>query len=401
MIEKKINNICKGIVLHHLKKISNGYLAIHISSKEIYYFGKEDDSLNTIYVNDCRFFSRLLFGGNIGLGEAYTAGDWDTENITELLCLFIQNIEILKKTKINQGILKKIFHLVLHQKNRNTKKGSKKNIQSHYDLGNEFYRLFLDNETMMYSSGVFNSSDESLCSAQKNKIHKLINMADIKKHHHILEIGCGWGGFAIETVKKIGCKVTAITISNEQYKYTCDRVKSECLEKYIEVKLCDYRDLKGSFDRIISIEMLEAVGHEYYGTYFNKCDYLLKSEGKFVLQVITIPDERYDSYKNNPDWIQKHIFPGGMLPSLYHITKAIKDNSTLEISCIDDIGLHYAKTLSYWRKGFINRINEIDLLGFKKDFQRKWIYYLSYCEAGFKEEFTNDLQILITKTNNK
>ena len=392
-----IDKICKKVVLHKLKQITKGNLTIHLPSKEVFYFGDKNKNANHLYIRNNQFFSKLIFGGNIGLGESYTDGDWDTNNITDLLAQLIENIDTLKKTKIHKGFIKRLYHLLKHQKNRNTRRGSKKNIYTHYDLGNKFYKLFLDNETMMYSSGVFNNKNESLPDAQKNKIHKLIELGDLRKEHHVLEIGCGWGGFAIEAVKKTGCKVTAITISNEQYKFTCEKIISEGLENNIKVKICDYRDIDGLYDRIVSIEMLEAVGPEYYGTYFRKCDKLLKPNGRVVLQVITIPEERYDSYKRNPDWIQKHIFPGGMLPSLSLLNKAIKDNTMLNIEQIDDIGMHYVQTLSFWKKRFINKISDIEKLGFDKNFQRKWIYYLSYCEAGFKTKFTNDLQILIFK----
>ncbi|MBN2704042.1 MAG: class I SAM-dependent methyltransferase, partial [Pontiellaceae bacterium] len=268
---------------------------------------------------------------------------------------------------------------------------------AHYDLGNDFYQLFLDNETMMYSAALFQSPEESLPLAQKRKIHRLAELADIREDHHVLEIGCGWGGFAIETAKQTGCRVTGITISEEQYKFAKKRVAQEGLENRVSIELCDYRDLQGRFDRIVSIEMLEAVGHAFYGTFFSTCDRLLNPGGRVALQVITIPDQRYDGYRANPDWIQKHIFPGGMLPSLTELSKAMTQHSAFTVEHLDNIGVYYAETLRRWRSAFEAKREELLQLGYDETFQRKWIYYLCYCEAGFQTRFTNNLHLVLTR----
>ena len=325
--------------------------------------------------------------------------DWETPNLTSLLTLLINNMKYLQKSGINKGSIMRIVNIVNHNLNNNTRKQSIKNIHSHYDLGNDFYKLFLDNETMMYSSAIFKNNDEKLYQAQINKLNTLISLGELNSSDHILEIGSGWGGFAIQAAKTIGCKITTITISKEQFIFTKQKILDENVDHLVDIKLCDYRDISGSYDKIVSIEMLEAVGQKYYGTFFNKCNNLLKPNGKLILQVITIPDQRFQSYKKNPDWIQKHIFPGGILPSLYELTKAIKNSSELQVDQINNIGIHYAKTLHQWRFNFNQNKTSILSLGFNEIFLRKWNYYLSYCEAGFASKFINNLHIVIKKLN--
>lgn len=387
---------CLNLLDKHLKNITWGHLVIQLPDGTENHYGDASPE-KRIIVNRYRFFSRLVLGGNIGLGETWTDHDWDSPDLTGVLELFIHNIAALKKSGLSAAIAKRVVNAVGHAKNKNTKEGSRRNIHAHYDLGNDFYSLFLDHETMMYSSAVFQSSEESLADAQHNKIHRLIELADIRQEHHVLEIGCGWGGFAIETARKTGCRVTGITISEEQFIYAKDKVAEEGLEGRIEIVMIDYRDLQGQFDRIVSIEMLEAVGHAYYGTYFETCDRLLKPDGKVVLQVITIPDQRYDAYRSNPDWIQKHIFPGGMLPSLTELSKAMSRHSTFTVEHLSNIGVDYAETLRRWRTAFEEKTEELLQLGYDETFQRKWLFYLCYCEAGFQTRFTNNLHLLLTR----
>jgi cyclopropane-fatty-acyl-phospholipid synthase len=303
----------------------------------------------------------------------------------------------LKKSGLTQAWIKRRLHQLSHAINRNTKTGSRRNIQAHYDLGNDFYQLFLDAETLLYSSALFESPNQSLGDAQRAKIQNLIRLAGIEAHHHILEVGCGWGGFAIEAARTIGCKVTGLTISQAQYDLATQRIKEAALTEQIDIQLCDYRDAKGTYDRIVSIEMLEAVGHAYYGNYFSTLDRLLKPGGRIALQVITIPDQRYDAYRQNPDWIQKHIFPGGILPSLTELSKAMTKHSMLHIDHIENIGIHYAETLRRWRATCEAHPETLKKMGYDALFQRKWIYYLAYCEAGFQTEFINDLHIILKR----
>ena len=393
-----LEKCCMKLVDRQLQSIETGKLILTLPDQTEHSYG--DASATTtqhIQVNEYAFFVHIVFAGNIGLGEAYTDQLWETSDLAGLLSLFIYNMDSLKKSGITSGWIKRLIHLLSHAVRRNTKQGSSKNIQAHYDLGNDFYRLFLDQETMLYSSAIFQHAEEPLADAQRTKIHQLIRLADIKAHHHLLEVGCGWGGFAIEAARTTGCRVTGITISPAQYELATERIKEAGLCDQIDVELCDYRDVKGSFDRIVSIEMLEAVGHAYYGTYFNHLDRLLKPGGRIALQVITIPDQRYQAYRRNPDWIQKHIFPGGILPSLTELTKAMTAQSTLHVDAIENIGIHYAETLRRWRQACIRQSDRLTSMGYDETFQRKWIYYLAYCEASFQTEFNNDLHIVLKR----
>jgi len=391
-----IEEQCRRLVDRHLGKMTTGHLLVVLPNGAEKHYGDDSPALR-IEINRYNFFTRLIASGNIGLGEAWMSNDWECDDLTAVLELFIDNMAELKATGLTAGIMNRLQHLWQHTLNRNTLVGSKRNIQAHYDLGNDFYHLFLDDETMMYSSALFHTPEESLPDAQHRKIARLIELANIRPEHHVLEIGCGWGGFAIQAAKETGCKVTGITISEEQYTFARQRVAEEGLEDRVTIESCDYRKMKGAFDRVVSIEMLEAVGHTYYGTFFSTCDRLLKPGGRVVLQVICIPDQRFDAYRRNPDWIQKHIFPGGMLPSLTELSKAMASHSRFTVENLDNIGIHYAETLRRWRYAFEANRGKLVQLGYDGEFQRKWIYYLCYCEAGFQTRFTNNLHLVLTR----
>jgi cyclopropane-fatty-acyl-phospholipid synthase len=389
---------CLALVHRQLQTIKKGSLTLTLPNQEQRTYGHSSATdPQHLHVHHYRFFTQLVFAGNIGLGESYTESDWDTPNLPHLLALFIHNMNDLKKSGLTHAWIKRRLHQLSHAINRNTKTGSRRNIQAHYDLGNDFYQLFLDAETLLYSSALFESPHQSLGDAQRAKIQNLIRLAGIKAHHHILEVGCGWGGFAIEAARTTGCKVTGLTISQAQYDLATQRIQEAELTEQIDIQLCDYRDAKGTYDRIVSIEMLEAVGHAYYGTYFSTLDRLLKPGGRIALQVITIPDQRYDAYRQNPDWIQKHIFPGGILPSLTELSKAMTKDSMLHIDHIENIGIHYAETLRRWRTACERQSEKLEQMGYDQPFQRKWIYYLAYCEAGFQTEFINDLHMILKR----
>ena len=387
---------CLKLVDTNLRNISKGHLVLELPDSVERHYGDASEP-RRMKIHRYRFFSKLVLGGNIGLGEAWTDLDWDSNDLVGVLDLFIHNMAALQKGGLASGVALRLIHLLQHAKNLNTRKGSQRNIHAHYDLGNDFYQTFLDPETMMYSSAIFAQPDEPLPDAQRRKIHRLIELAAIQPGNHILEIGCGWGGFAIEAAKRTGCRVTGITISKEQYRFAKEKIAAAGLEDLIQIELCDYRDVQGSYDRIISIEMLEAVGHQYYGTFFKTCDRLLKPGGRVALQVITIPDQRYDAYRRNPDWIQKHIFPGGMLPSLTELSKAMERHSSFTVEKLDNIGIHYAETLRRWRAAFEANGKHLVEMGFDGYFQRAWIYYLCYCEAGFQTRFINDLHLVLTR----
>ena len=385
-----------------LCRIETGRLEVVLPDKTTFVFGKEKQPTCTerIRINNNGFFKRVATGGEIGFGEAYMEGLWDCDDLTGLFKLLIENREAISHGNICLSAITRARNLRLHRKKANTLFGSRKNIADHYDLSNDFYRTFLD-KSMTYSCGIFRSPDESLEDAQRNKIRMIIGKARINSNDHVLEIGCGWGGFAVQAVKETGCRVTGITISKAQYDYARERVRQERLEDRIEILLEDYRTVEGSYDKIVSIEMLEAVGHEYLGCFFERCDRLLKPDGLAVIQVIAIPDKRYDSHRSGPNWIQKHIFPGGLLPSLTAICDAMTAHAKLQVDNIENIGVHYAETLKRWRQRFIDAVDIVAKMGFDSSFQRKWIYYLSMCEAQFALRVLNDLQIVLTREGNR
>ena len=355
----------------------------------------EKEPYAELLVHSPAFYHKVLLGGSIGFGEAYEEGYWDSPNLVELLTLLARNQHTLSSAYPVLRLAKKLGDIRQHRLRKNTRPNSKKNIQAHYDLSNAFYQTFLD-ESMTYSAGIFLHPDDSLYQAQLNKIHRLIEQVDLQSSHHLLEIGSGWGSFAIEAVRQTGCRVTTITLSEEQLVLAQARVQKAGLSDHIEVKLCDYRDVPGTFDRIVSIEMLEAVGHEFLETYFQCCARHLKPGGKLGLQVITIPHERYDAYRTSVDWIRKHIFPGGHLPSL-EILRKVSARQGLNIINTKDIGLDYARTLHLWREQFVRNQATITSLGFGEPFQRKWVYYLAYCEAGFTTQLLHDYQVVLTR----
>lgn len=335
-----------------------------------------------LQVKDYSFFRRILLDGDIGLGEAYMYGQWETPDLTALISFLIANRDSFQNGELKTSRISWLFHRMAHVFRSNTKRMSRKNIGAHYDLSNEFFSLFLD-PTMLYSAAVFSSPNESHEQAQRNKMRAIIEKARIAPHHHVLEIGSGWGGFAIEIAKTIGCKVTSITISQAQLKLARQRVLEAGLEDKVSIELFDYRDIKGMYDRIVSIEMMEAVGHEHFGDFFRTIDNHLYPDGIAVLQVITIQNERYDAYRKSVDWIQKHIFPGGHLPSVDALKDAMASNSQLFIQQMDNIGIHYARTLQLWRDNLINQRDKLTTMGYDDVFYRTWLYYFSYCEAAF------------------
>ncbi len=330
--------------------------------------------------------------------------EWDTDNITHVIQWFLLNVDHAP-TVSGSGVksillnLLKAFNKVYHLRRANSLSGSRKNISEHYDLNNEFFALFLD-PTMTYSSAYYSRKDMTLEEAQREKYDRLCRQLHLKPEDHVLEIGSGWGGNAIYMAKTYGCKVTTLTISEEQYKLAKERIATEGLEDKITIQVKDYRQMEGKFDKIVSIEMLEAVGAEYYDAYFRKCADLLKKDGIFALQVITCPDSRFESLKNGVDWIQKHIFPGSLLPSIGAINRAVNSTSDLTLVDLKDIGLHYAHTLRVWYDNFNAHLDEVKQLGFDDYFIRKWNYYLCYCEAAFAMRNINVMQLVYTRPNN-
>ena len=350
------------------------------------------------------FFRHCALFGNVGFGEAYVEGDWDSEDVAGVVAWFIRNIHATQgsrasSTRLAGTNLLKLYNRVLHRLRPNSVKNSRRNIAEHYDLGNDFYALWLD-ETMTYSAAKFTQEGQPLEGAQWQKYEALCQKLELKPTDHVLEIGCGWGGFCTHAAREHGCRVTAVTISQEQHKFATDRVRREGLEHLVEIRLQDYRHITGQYDKIASIEMLEAVGDAYVDGYFAKCHEVLKPNGMLAFQVITVPDCRYENLKRGVDWIQKHIFPGSLLLSMARINEAVNRTGDLFLHGLEDLGAGYAKTLRLWFERFNARLDEVQALGFDERFIRKWNLYLQYCEAAFATRNISVIQAVYTRPNN-
>jgi cyclopropane-fatty-acyl-phospholipid synthase len=380
-------------IFWNLKKISYGFLQLTDSKGAKYFFGNKESPLKAeIRINDPSFASKLLRKGSTGLGESYINNEFETNDLPSLIELSARNINITYKFS---GLLSIPFaQSVLNKfKNINTREGSKKNISSHYDLGNEFFSLWLD-KTLTYSCGIFNTKNETLEEAQINKYNKLIDLIKPKPGSSILEIGCGWGGFAEQLAKNYDIKLDCITISKKQYEYTKRRINQLGLNHKVNIKMIDYRDIKKQYDNIISIEMIEAVGEKYLSSYFKSLKQNLVPGGSVAIQSIVINDNLYDRYRIKEDFIQKFIFPGGFLPSLKSL-KQLSLKSGLALNSQELYGEHYSNTLQRWRKSFLNSWDQISRQGYNKTFKNMWDFYLSYCEAGFKSKNIDLTQILL------
>lgn len=398
-------SLWQSLVLSILKKMNKGKLSMTLPNGLSLELG---DGVAPFYaeirINDNSFFQQCALYGDVGFGEAYVDGLWDTPDITKVVNWFLYNIDnvpTLSGSKVSSWTvnLLNIVNRIGNIGRINTKKRSKKNISDHYDLNNEFFSLFLD-PTMTYSAAYFKTTDMTLEEAQYAKYEALCERVKLKSTDHVLEIGTGWGGNAIYMAKNYGCQVTTTTISEEQYRMAVERVAKEGLQDKITVMLKDYRELEGTYDKIVSIEMLEAVGHRFLEKYFSKCYSLLKKDGLLGIQVITSPDSRYKNLKNGVDWIQKHIFPGSLLPSIGAINKAVNNTSDMTLVNLQDLGLDYGKTLRYWFHAFNDNWHQIKELGFDDTFKRKWNYYLCYCEAAFNMRNINVMQLVYTRPNN-
>jgi cyclopropane-fatty-acyl-phospholipid synthase len=382
-----------------LELLQVGALEVHLPDGRRREFGDASSELRTeLVVHDWRFFGRLLHGASVGVGESYVAGEWRATDLVSLFRIVIANRRALRRVT-PAAILNVAGDKVIHHLRANRLGQSKRNIAAHYDLSNALYATFLD-DTMTYSAAVFESPTATLEEAQLAKYRRLAEKARIDADCHVLEIGCGWGGFAIFAARTYGCRVTGITLSEEQAALARERVAEAGLEDLVEIRIVDYREVEGRYDRIVSIEMLEAVGHRYLGTYFATIDRLLAPDGLAAVQVITIPEQRYDSYKRRPDFIQRYIFPGGHLPSLEAMSGTMGKASELYVEDVENIGMHYAETLRRWRERFLDRSEEVRELGFDEPFVRMWEFYLAYCEAAFLARYINDLQLVLTRPMN-
>ena len=398
-------SVYEKIALKLLSSLTRGSLTITLSDGEILRVGDDAAEVKaTLRINSPEMFRKSILYGDVGFGESYVDGDWDTDSITNFISWWILNYENNpalsgSKRKFSPMGFLQFLDRVTHLFRANTKEGSRKNISEHYDLSNDFYSLWLD-PSMTYSSAHFINGATTLEEGQYQKYDRLCRKMKLSADDHVLEIGSGWGGFAVHAVKKYGCRITTITISKEQYEFAKARFEREGVSDRVEIKMMDYRDVDGEYDKVVSIEMLEAVGHEFLPAYFGKVQQVLKQDGLAGFQVITSPDARYDEFRKGVDWIQTHIFPGTLLPSIGAMNAAVNKTGEMHLVDLADFGKDYARTLALWREMFNKKIGQIKELGFDDRFIRKWNYYLSYCEAGFAMRNISVVQMIYSKPNN-
>jgi len=393
-----MDTVYERLIVKALSQLPQGRLELTAPTGQVYLLGQgSEEPTATMRVNNRAAFRAIVLQGDIGLGESYTRGEWDSPDITALLEWFLSNKPHLPKP----GLFARGFRVLeraRHWLRRNHKDNSRRNIAAHYDLGNDFYQSFLD-PTMLYSAAYFPTLQHSLEEAQYEKMRRLAERLNLNPQSHVLEIGCGWGAFACFLARNYGCRVTAITLSKEQHKLATERVLAEKLTQRVQVQLTDYRDLDGQFDAIASIEMLEAVGHRYLPVFFGQCERLLAPGGRLAVQVITSSDAGYQRYRRSVDWMRKHIFPGGHLPSVGALQRAMEEASTFSLAELESFSAHYAETLRRWRDRFGQNWNRIHEQGFDETFRRAWVYYLHYCEAGFATRNVEVVQALYRRAN--
>lgn len=394
-----IDRLAKRIFFTIFSKIEFGKL-IAEDNGTIREFGKNGDLQAKITILHPRFYSMLVFDGNVGAGEAYMSGYWKADDLAVVVRIIVLNQKTLLEIDHGLSKLTRPFKLLYHSLNKNTRAGSERNIAFHYDLGNDFYKLFLD-ESMMYSCAIFESPSATLESAQFSKNDRICKKLGLTPGMHLIEIGTGWGGFAIHAAKNYGCKVTTTTISKKQYELARERVATAGLEDKIHVLFQDYRDLQGKYDRLVSIEMIEAVGHEFLNTYFKKCSDLLHPDGLMLIQAITTRDQHYENARKYVDFIQHAIFPGSFIPSINAICNAVTLSTDLRLFHLEDITVHYATTLHIWRERFWKNIEKVRALGYSETFILMWEFYLAFCEGSFAERYTGDVQMVFSKPSNR
>ncbi len=389
-----LNKTADKLVYKFLSKIDNGYLEIITFEGNFLKFGNPNNTLKAnIIIKNPNFNYNLIRGGSIGFAESYMRGEFETNNLSNLIELTARNIKLIYKFV---GLLDlPIINFVKNKIIKNTKSRSKQNIAKHYDLGNDFFSLWLD-DTLTYSSAIFDNKSKNLSDAQNNKYQKLIDLIKPGTGDKVLEIGCGWGGFAEYLGKKYDVKLDCITISKKQYEFAKERIFKSGLNEKVNIEIKDYRDLQGKYNSIASIEMIEAVGQNYLESYFKTIKSNLSEGGKAAIQAITIDDSLFDRYKNKQDFIQKYIFPGGFLPNQNSINRYVSDNG-LTINSYISYADHYANTLTIWRNEFIKKWEQIKSKGFDLTFKRMWEFYLSYCEAGFRSKNIDLIQFSMQK----
>ncbi|EIW90183.1 cyclopropane-fatty-acyl-phospholipid synthase [Alishewanella agri BL06] len=394
------DRLCRKFTLNFLSQLRHGSITV-IEAGEAQQFGDADAELKTsITVTDPAFYQKLVLAGSVGGGEAYIHGFWRCDNLTALVQIFARNLDVLDKMDSTWARLSRPMLKLLNFRNRNTISQSRRNIAAHYDLGNAMYQLFLD-PSMMYSSAVYPTADSTLEQAQQHKLQQICERLQLKASDHLLEIGTGWGSMAIYAAQHYGCKVTTTTISQQQYDYTKARIAEVGLQDKITLLFEDYRLLTGTYDKLVSIEMIEAVGDDFLDNYFEKCSSLLKPDGIMVLQAITMVDHRYQQYVREVDFIKRYIFPGGCLPSISRMASAVANKTDLVIRQVQDIGFDYARTLKDWCDNFMAQRDAVHQLGYDDNFIRLWHFYLCYCEGGFRERATSAVHLVLSKPQNR
>ncbi|KAA0875699.1 SAM-dependent methyltransferase [Nitrincola tapanii] len=378
-----LSRFCFDLILRHLPDLAYGTLDLELPNGQTLQFGQahEGEPRAELRLHSMKAIRRLISDGLLGWAEGYMAGEWDSPDLVSLIQWALGNEAQLSLISQNSTFWTRLFNKLQHLKRANTRRGSRRNIAYHYDLGNDFYQLWLD-PSMTYSSALFTHPEQSLFEAQQAKYRRIAQMLDLKPGQQVLEVGCGWGGFAELAAREFGVRVFGITLSKEQLAYAQARIQQAGLTDLCQFSLTDYRDLKQSYDHIVSIEMFEAVGEENWPTYFNTLKRVLKPGGKAVLQIISIENKRFESYRRDPDFIQRYIFPGGMLPSPERLTHEVRQ-AGFHLSATHTFGKDYAHTLKLWRHSFLEQWPRIQAQGFDERFKRMWLYYLAYCEGGF------------------
>jgi len=399
-LDSLLIQVAGRIALSAASRLAVGCLTVRLPDGTVRVFGdRESEMRGEMHIRDLQALKRMLLGGEVGGGEAYVDGLWSSPDLVALISLAVANRHALALSKGWWRVPTKVGRTIAHRRNRNTKTGSRRNITAHYDLGNDFYRLWLD-ETMTYSSALFETPEQSLADAQRNKYCAIAERAGVESDMRVLEIGTGWGGMALYLASELGARVTTVTISQAQHDLAKQRVQDAGLQDSVTVELRDYRDIEGEYDAVVSIEMLEAVGAEYYADFFAALSRALRPHGQAAIQVITFPHDAYEAQLRGANWIQRYIFPGGVLPSLSAIETSLEGTGLL-LTGVRDIRESYALTLKTWRETFFAHIDEVRAMGFDDRFIRMWDYYLSLSEAGFRTGMTQDLHIGFDKSRGR
>jgi cyclopropane-fatty-acyl-phospholipid synthase len=390
--------LARRVVRARLESLRDGQIVISENGRHET-FGQVTEALPLavhLTIHSPRFYSDIAFGGAVGAGESYIHGCWSCDELTTLVRIMVRNREVLLDMDSGTARLTRPLQKLFHWLNRNTRTGSRRNVAAHYDLGNDFYALWLDGR-MMYSSAIFGHPETSLETASAAKLDRICRQLNLSPRDHVLEIGTGWGGFAIYAAENYGCRVTTTTISKEQHDFAKSAITQAGLGDRITLLQSDYRDLEGEYDKLVSIEMIEAVGHEFHDTFFAKCCELLKKDGLMLLQAITIADQHYERAKRTVDFIKRYIFPGGCLTSVTAMSETLTRVTDMRVIGLDDIGPHYATTLRHWHERFCDRLDQVRAMGFSEEFVRMWHYYLCYCEGAFMERAIGNVQMLMMR----